>query len=60
VFDISEIAQIRPQDLTDRVSVIVTTIQTLRVSNTDGRRAYAHSENFEPHFAHIPAEHAGP
>jgi len=59
VFDISEIAQIRPQDLTDRVAVIVTTIQTLRVSNTEGRRAYAHSENFEPHFAHIPATTPG-
>jgi hypothetical protein len=36
-------------------SIIVATIQTLRVSNTEGRRAYTHSENFEPHFAHIPA-----
>jgi type III restriction enzyme len=54
VFDIGEIAQIRPQDLTERVCVIVTTIQTLRVSNTDGRNAYAHSENFEPHFSHVP------
>jgi type III restriction enzyme len=59
VFDVSEIAQIRPQDLTDRVAVIVTTIQTLRVSNTEGRKAYAHSENFEPHFAHIPATTPG-
>ncbi len=57
VFDISEIGQIRPQDLTERVAVIVFTIQTLRVSNTEGRRAYAHSENYEPHFAHV-AENA--
>ena len=55
VFDAAEIAQIRPQDLTERVTVIVITIQSLRTSNTDGRKAYAHSENFEPHFAHIPA-----
>ncbi len=54
VFDISEIAQIRPQDLIERVTVIVSTIQTLRTNNTEGRKAYAHSENFEPHFAHIP------
>ncbi len=54
VFDISEIEQIRPQDLTDRVCIIVSTIQTLRVNNTEGRRAYAHSEHFEPHFSHIP------
>ena len=53
VFDVSEIAQIRPQDLTERVTIIVTTIQSLRTSNTDGRKVYAHSENFEPHFAHV-------
>jgi type III restriction enzyme len=54
VFDIGDVAQIRPQDLTERVSVIVSTIQTLRITNTEGRKAYAHSENFEPHFAHVP------
>jgi type III restriction enzyme len=59
VFDASEIAQIRPQDLTERVTVIVITIQSLRTSNTDGRKAYAHSENFESHFAHIPADTLG-
>jgi type III restriction enzyme len=59
VFDISEIDQIRPQDLTERVCVIVITIQSLRTSNTEGRKAYAHSENFEPHFSHIPANAAG-
>lgn len=59
VFDISEIAQIRPQDLTERVTVIVTTIQSLRTSNTEGRKVYAHSENFEPHFAHIPTNATG-
>jgi type III restriction enzyme len=59
VFDAAEIAQIRPQDLTERVTVIVITIQSLRTSNTDGRKAYAHSENYEPHFAHIPADAPG-
>jgi len=59
VFDASEIAQIRPQDLTDRVTVIIITIQSLRTSNPDGRKAYAHSENFEPHFAHIPDDTPG-
>ena len=54
VFDVSEIAQIRPQDLTEQVCIVVCTIQTLRVNNTEGRKAYAHSENFEPHFAHVP------
>lgn len=59
VFDISEIDQIRPQDLTDRVAIIVATIQTLRTSNPDGRKAYAHSENFESHFGHIPDNTSG-
>ena len=59
VFDISDVTQIRPQDLTERVSIIVATIQTLRITNTEGRRVYAHSENFEPHFAHIPATTPG-
>lgn len=54
VFDISEIEQIRPQDLTERVCIVVATIQSLRTSNPDGRRAYAHSETFEPHFSHVP------
>lgn len=54
VFDIAEVRQIRPQDLTERVCVIVSTIQTLRVKSPEGRRAYANSETFEPHFAHIP------
>jgi type III restriction enzyme len=59
VFDAAEIVQIRPQDLTERVTVIVITIQSLRTTNIDGRKAYAHSENFEPHFAHIPAHTLG-
>ena len=54
IFDISAVADIRPQDLTDQVSIIVCTLQTLRVNDKDGRRAYAHSESFEPHFAQIP------
>ena len=54
VFDIADVTQIRPQDLTDRACIIVSTIQSLRVTNTEGRKVYAHSENFEPHFAHIP------
>lgn len=59
VFDISEITQIRPQDLTAQVSIIVCTIQTLRVSNTEGRRAYAHAESFESHFAQVPQNAPG-
>lgn len=59
VFDISEITQIRPQDLTDQVSIIVCTIQSLKAKNTEGRKAYAHSESFEPHFSHVPENAPG-
>ncbi len=53
VFDISEVTQIRPQDLTDRVCIIVGTLASLRVRDQDGRRLYDHSESFEEHFRRI-------
>jgi len=56
VWDISECFQIRPQDMTDRACVVVTTIQALRIKDTEGRKVYAHNENFEPHFQHFPHE----
>ncbi len=59
VFDFADIARIRPADLTDRVAVVVCTIQSFRTSNTEGRRAYAHSESYEAHFARIPADAPG-
>jgi type III restriction enzyme len=54
VFDISEVERIRPQDLASRVCLVVGTLATLRVNNTEGRKIYAHNENFEPHFAAVP------
>jgi type III restriction enzyme len=54
VFDISDFENIRPTDLADNACVIVGTIQTLRVSNTEGRKVYSHHEALEPHFASIP------
>jgi len=54
VFDIAEVERIRPQDLVSRVCLVVGTLATLRVNNTDGRKIYAHNENFEPHFAAVP------
>jgi type III restriction enzyme len=53
VFDIAEFEQIRPTDMRDGACVIVGTIQTLRVQNTEGRRVYKSNENLEPHFAHL-------
>ena len=54
VFDISEFVHIRPQDLRDYCCIVVGTIQTLRVTNTEGRRVYAHNEDLESHFSMLP------
>jgi len=55
VLDISEFTQIRPADLRERACVVVGTFASLRVSDTDGRKVYAHNEHLEPHFVNLPA-----
>lgn len=59
VFDIGDFTQIRPQDIRDRCCVVVGTIQTLRVSDTEGRKVYAHNEEMEPHFSALPVTAPG-
>lgn len=59
VFDIADFETIRPSDLRDSLCVIVGTIQTLRVTNTEGRKVYAHHEALESHFAGVPAKLEG-
>jgi type III restriction enzyme len=59
VFDIADFTMIRPQDILDNACVVVGTIQTLRVNNTEGRKVYAHNENMEPHFTAIPKTTSG-
>ena len=59
VFDIADFVQITPADLQTHACVIVGTMQTLRVTNTDGRKVYAHNENLEPHFSAVPANAEG-
>ena len=54
VFDIADFTHIRPNDVRERCCVVVGTIQTLRVTNTEGRKAYAHHEEMEPHFSALP------
>ena len=54
VFDIADFTHIRPQDLRDHCCIVVSTIQTLRVTNTEGRRVYAHNEDMESHFSGLP------
>ncbi|MCY3668542.1 MAG: DEAD/DEAH box helicase family protein [Gemmatimonadetes bacterium] len=53
VFDIADFTHIRPHDLRDHCCIVVGTIQTLRVSNTEGRKVYAHNEEMEPHFSGV-------
>lgn len=59
VFDIADFTQIRPHDLRDHCCVVVGTIQTLRVSNTEGRKVYAHHEEMEPHFSTLTSPAPG-
>jgi type III restriction enzyme len=59
VLDIADFAQITPTDLQTRACVVVGTMQTLRVNNTDGRKVYAHNENLEPHFTNVPLNTLG-
>lgn len=54
IFDIADFTTIRPHDIRDNACVVVGTIQTLRVTNTEGRKVYSHNENMEPHFSGIP------
>lgn len=52
VFDVEDINDIRPEDLFRTCCIIVATMQTFRVadSNKDARKIYGENENFEQHF----------
>lgn len=54
VLDVADFTQIRPQDIKGKAVILVGTMQTLRVDNTEGRKVYAHHEDLEPHFVNIP------
>ena len=54
VFDVADFADIRPHDIRDHCCVVLGTIQSLRVKDTEGRKVYAHNENLEPHFNALP------
>ena len=59
VFDIADFTHIRPHDIRDHCCIVVGTIQALRVSNTEGRKVYAHNENMEPHFTGLSKNQPG-
>ncbi|MFZ7095467.1 DEAD/DEAH box helicase [Luteimonas dalianensis] len=50
VFDIADNAQIRPQDLADNLCLVIGTMASARVADTDLRDFYADKEALEPHF----------
>ena len=54
VCDLDAVAQLAPQDFDARAVVVVTTIQSFRVEDTDQRSVYAFSEALEPHFRGVP------
>ena len=59
VIDIADFTQLRPQDLQDKVVIVVGTLQTLRVNSTEGRKVYAHHEDLEAHFIGVPPNTSG-
>ena len=52
--DLDEVATLSPQDFDARAVVVVATMQSFRVEDTDQRSVYAFSEAFEPHFRGVP------
>lgn len=55
VCDLDELATLSPQDFDSRAVVVVATMQSFRIEDTEQRNVYAFSETFEPHFRGLPA-----
>lgn len=53
IFDIGDFRRLTKHDLDDNCCVVVGTLQTLRVDNTEGRKVYKHDENLAPVFADV-------
>ena len=51
VYDIANFTHMRPQDIRGNCCIVVGTIQTLRVTSTEGRKVYADNEEMEAHFS---------
>ena len=56
VCDLDEVATLSAQDFDACAVVVVATIQSFRIEDTEQRNVYAFSEAFEPHFRGVPAE----
>lgn len=55
VFDIADNGMIRPQDLADNLVLVIGTMASARVDDTDIRDFYADKEDLEPHFIKLGA-----
>ena len=53
VYDIADFVNVRPYDLKSKACIFVSTIQSFRVNDKEGRKIYSHNENLEPHFAAV-------
>ena len=56
VCDLDEVATLSPQDFDACAVIVVATMQSFRIEDTDQRNVYAFSEAFEPHFRGVPAQ----
>lgn len=56
VFDVAQLEQIQPQDISQNMCIIIGTLQTFRVDKTEGRDAYNHKEALESHFNGLTAK----
>lgn len=50
VFDLADNGQIRPQDLAENLCLVIGTMASARVADTEIRDFYADKEDLEPHF----------
>jgi len=53
VYDITEVTQIRPKDMQEKLCIVVSTFASLRVEDRGDRKVYSDNENFEPHFTKL-------
>ncbi len=51
VMEMADFPMLTPQDVATRCCILVGTMQSLQVNNTDGRKVYAHNENLEGFFS---------
>jgi type III restriction enzyme len=56
VLDLDAAPTLAPQDFGHRAIVLVATMQSFRVKQTQGRNVYAFSEEFDAHFKHFEAQ----